>query len=755
VKLDLPKKILTSVVVLIFLSCAPQTAFTKDDAVPFTHQTVWEPVVDGVVQVVPEELRNERLATMGFVDVTGAPFLADPTGVKDSTIALQRAVNFARDHQMVCYFPSGIYRISDTLSCIQNRYLRSNGKISGGPNFPCVLLGSYSGPRPTIRLSPGSPGYGDPTQPKYVIHFWARGLEDPEKRKPNVSKNQMLINLDIVIGENNPGAVALRHRAAQGSAIEECTIDVTYGLTGIEGGIGSGGSVAGITVIGGKIGLDLRETQPATTITGITLIKQTETAILYEGRQSLCAVGIRIISATGGPLVKTLAAGGKPAQGQACLIDSEIVFEVPGGIAISAAKSLYLNNVYVKGASKAVFNPDGSQIPGNLNGWVRIIEYAHGVQPKKWQGYQFQSPVYIDGKRSVENYIRTEVGKLPPLDLQARHLWMSDFPHWESRGAANVKAPPYLARGDSHTDDSATIQQAVDENEIVFLPKGYYRVTRSIKLRPISKVIGVGRHLSVIMVRSTDNDFTNPASPKPLVISSSTANAKTIIAFCGLLVPGNLTGAYALKWQSGGDSLVRDVNFITQPLSGYKSPGGAEERNLPLVLVTGNGGGRWYNFFQESHRGQGRDYRHLLIHDTDGPFAIYQCNPEHALSETNMEIRSARHVSLYGVKSEGNRCVIKIEDSDHVRVFGYGGNAAALERQSLFVIRNAPDFLIANAVDSPRMPPVKSLNPGIGRGVDPTLWYMISEELGSGKEFKTLPLDRPVIYRRGDPVSGH
>jgi hypothetical protein len=62
----------------------------------------------------------------------------------------------------------------------------------------------------------------------------------PEVEQPNISMNQMLVNLDIVVGEGNPGAIALRHLGAEGSAIEDCTIDATGGLAGILGGIGSG-----------------------------------------------------------------------------------------------------------------------------------------------------------------------------------------------------------------------------------------------------------------------------------------------------------------------------------------------------------------------------------------------------------------------------------------------------------------------------------------------------------------------------------
>ena len=62
---------------------------------------------------------GDRLVQLGLLDVTKAPYLADPSGQSDSTKAIQRAVNDARDHGLVCFFPEGTYLISDTISCEQ------------------------------------------------------------------------------------------------------------------------------------------------------------------------------------------------------------------------------------------------------------------------------------------------------------------------------------------------------------------------------------------------------------------------------------------------------------------------------------------------------------------------------------------------------------------------------------------------------------------------------------------------------------
>jgi len=731
------------------------TPFTPELA-PYTRPTVREPFPDGISLAVPSELGNRPLAAMGLVDVAAAPFGADPTGRTDSTAALQRAINLARNAQMACFFPPGTYLVSDTLSCIQDLYERSNRMVVGGRMHPCLLVGSRAGARPRIVLAPRSPGFGDPGKPKYVIHFWARSVEDgPTKPQPNISMNQMLVGLDVAIGEGNPGAVAIRHRAAQGSGVQDCTIDATHGLAGLEGGAGSGGSHANVTVIGGRIGLDLRETQPAPTVCGVTLIGQTDAAILYAGRQALAAVGVKIVSRANGPLLRATSHRWAPHDGQVCLVDSEVVCESPDCVVLSSERSVYLDNVYVKGAGRIVASPGGSTLPGDPRGWMRVREYAHGVAPPPWKKLQYQAPVYLDGVRQTADVVGVVANEAPPDGLQSRHLWPSEFPHFQSRGIANVKAPPYNARGDGQADDTAALQRAVAEHDAVFLPKGYYRVTRSLVLRPATKLIGVGQHLSILLARGPEGDFADPAHPCPVVRTADDADAETVLAFCGIFTPYHVPGAYALEWRAGRRSVCRAVEFLRRPLGGFaRPPQGQEPQALavPLVAIRGHGGGRWYNFYGESHTHQAAGYRHLLVEGTAEPLAIYQCNPEHARGEANMEIRRARHVALYGVKGEGNYPIVWIRDSDHVRIFGYGGNAAAAEGTALFRVERTQDFLIANAVDSPRLAGEGSDDHFAGRGVAADKWHMISDRPAAGEPLLTEPMDRPVLYRRGRPA---
>jgi len=719
----------------------------------YVHDTIPKPLPDLLRLGIPDAVRGQSGAALGRVDVTQPPFSADPSGQTDSTKALQAAIDFARDHQMVCFFPPGTYLVSDTLTCIQNLYRRTNGRVFGGNRFPNLLVGSTAGPAlPRILLAPRATGFRDPAKPKIMVYVWARGYlnettqgrvgdgQSPETEQPNISMNQMLVNLEFAIGEGNPGAVVVRHQAAEGSAIENCVINATGGHTGLQGGIGSGGGSHGVTVIGGRYGLDfsgyMSGTQPTPTITGFTLQGQTEAAIRSTSRQTLVAAGLKIIAdRAAGPLIQVPDSAGTNV-GDMSLIDAEIRFQgdalrQAARTVVSSDRGVMLHNVWVQHATAVVRQTASTTLPGTPDGWLHVQTFAAPARPQVNQQREYRYPVYRDGQ-SVSEIRDLAVGGAPPADLQSRHLPPEPFPTAETPGAVIVTAAPYHAKGDGEADDTAALQRAIDEHEVVVLPRGCFRISRTLQLKPNTKLIGMGQHLTFLTARS-DGDFADPARPAPLVRTVDSDQASTVLAFLCLWAPRDHLGVAMLDWRCGGRSVWRAVELYDFGTYGFGAPPRGYQPGRPagpLVVIRGHGGGLWYNY-----RGE-----RLVIDGATGPLNFYQFSPQQVTSE----LRNARRVAIFGTKYEGNGPMLTVRDCDHIGLFGHGGNGKGRADNTLFVFERTPNFLFANAVDGPTKIGAGGLSHPDG-STDPKLWHMLFDDA-----FKLPPLERPVLYLKGE-----
>lgn len=737
-----------------------------DGAEAYTHPTILKPVYHGLDLRVPPELGNQELAVLGYVDVTAAPFHADPSGTTDSTAALQQAVDFSRDHQMVCFFPAGRYLVSDTIRCAQGYYQWRKDKVAAARHHPCVMVGSSadSSRRAVIELAPHSPGFGDSSQRKHVVKFWARACRPrikcdpsvlevvPDLEQPNISFNQMFANIDIRIGEGNAGAIGIYLRAAQGSGIFNSTIDATNGHTGVEGAAGSGGSHFNVTIIGGRVGMDLSEAQSAPTIAGITLIGQTDAAIQYNGSQTLTAVGIDVrlsnpIVAFHSGAIRAL----NPFFGHMCIVDSTINytdFNVTAP-AIETCKMLHLDNVFIRNAATCVRAGEAILAKGRPNCWTNIRRLDWGPQSLRHpedSSIEYTFPILRDGKTLPAEVLLTQDS--PTEDLCSKHR-VPPLPTFESTAVVNVKEYPYNAKGDGVSDDSNALQRAIDEHDVVFLLKGHYLVTRPIILRPETKLIGVHLIFSNILAEHPGEHFSNPDHPRAILLTPNVDSASNTLAFFSTSIPRRFLGARAFQHQSAGAIIFAcrfayhyqyddEVNHARE-LPHTKDS--SESADPALVLVTVCADGKWFMHYEEQPI-IGPHYRHLLIDGTSNSLEFYQLNVEHAASDAQMEIRNSSNIRIFSFKTERNSTPMLIHNCSDIVLYGWGGNATAFPGKALIEVVNSLNVCLIGLIEAGRMNG-KGYQFIFGKGDHPALWTILKVTQGSSS-WECKPCERPV-----------
>jgi hypothetical protein len=679
----------------------------------------------------------------GILDVTKPPFSIDNSGKSDVTVALQAALDFAHNRTLVAYFPNGKYLVSDTLECFEKFWWHTEDNNTWPSRFtPYVLVGQHAtaGRRPRIVLKEASKGFNDPSNLKTVVHFTAISF-DPNNtqakigsEQTNVNFNQLFRGIDIEVRDGNNGAIGIYHRAAQGSSVQDCTIYLGNGHTGLAGAAASGGSHAGVTVIGGQIGLDLSHSQPAPTVTGMTLINQSKNAIVYDiGREALSSVGIRIVMSATAQAAVT-AAGGKGWNqniNQMAFIDTSIDCSAAvNATAFSTSASLYLQNVFMLGCQTAVSSPSlqyAAPEPKKEGEWVVIHDLVAGVNVvsskncSEWvmdvwvNGVRQQSPVLINA--SSNSVAPNEVP-----DFVAAHLWDElSFPSFDHPTAdmVSVKDAPFGAKGDGITDDFEPIQRAINTAEVVLLPKGLYRLSKTLVLRPNTKLIGVARTASVLMPMS---DGLGSQEPQPLVLVPE-SDGHTVIAYLTGAVWESAGNVYGVQWNNHNHSSTWRQNYFyrtTECLYGFPHPqaepsrtptmpcGAAVVMEHPLLVVSGSG--QFYNCENEDFLYEAPSYRHMLVagNRPSDRVEFYQANFEHASSETNMQVLNAHNVHLYSFKTENDgygghtqrALALMVTDSRNVHVYGHGGNAISStdEANALYLLENSTGVRIVNVV---------------------------------------------------------
>jgi hypothetical protein len=594
---------------------------------------------------------------MGLLDITKAPYNADPKGKKDSTAAIQSAVNDARDNKLVCFFPTGTYLISDTISCEQRvqkldkpRYTDSMRQSWWDSSRDTIyMLGSTKGPRPVLKLAKNAKGFDDPKKPKYAVKIWAQtrndymGQHEPlwGLEQPNISFSHIYRGIDLDIREH-AGAIGLRHSGSQGTSLMDCKVLAEGAFAGFSNCPGQGGGTYNLEVSGGKYGIyadpDYRFPMLAACI-----FKGQEIAPVYYKTSNLPMVLVGCYIESESNIAVDLSDINSFTG--LSMIDCIVKTKKPGSLVnTNLPQNVFLENVFIKGCENLQTHDQEVIDPGS---WTKVNLYSF---------CENSSRNLINGTISGEAFYDLSVVENPPSPEEIHKKHWRRLPSFEDDDVINIK--DLGAKGDGNTDDTGAFEKAFDNYRKIYVPRGSYKISKTLNMKPDTELFGIWRsYLEMPSLATFDN-----------------INDRSLISF--IHIDGELT------WGSGQGSFA----FANA-----------------TVNLTPNAGGRFYALRRIGARGENR-----LFEGTKQPIFIYTLNVERRKTNPQAYIKNSENIKIFYFKTEASptgwnisggenlgNTSLAIIDSKNIKIYCSTGNVLTSDSRPMIKVENSEEIVIS------------------------------------------------------------
>jgi len=108
------------------------------------------------------------------------------------------------------------------------------------------------------------------------------------------------------------------------------------------------------------------------------------------------------------------------------------------------------------------------------------------------------------------------------------------------------------AKGDGETDDTQVFQDAISKYETIYVPQGWYRVTKTLEMKPGPKLIGLHPWATQFVLKESEFWFSGFGGPRPMIESSEGGNDQ--LNGIGISTGGYNYRAVGCKWMAGEKS---------------------------------------------------------------------------------------------------------------------------------------------------------------------------------------------------------
>jgi hypothetical protein len=570
-----------------------------------------------------------RLDDAKAVYLTRERFGAVDDGKADATAALQKAIDAVQETtgEGVVLVPEGRYRLSSTL------YV-----------WPGIRIIGYGTRRPAFVLGARTPGYQDPETPRYMVFFAGRrptAGSEPQDANPGTFYSA-LSNVDLEIGEGNPGAVGVRARYAQHCFTSHVQFRIGSGLAGVH----EGGNVAeDVDFVGGEYGIWTGTPSPGWQYTLLDA--------RFEGQRRAAireaAAGLTLIRPQFRDVPTAIEIeAGRPDD----LFVKDARFENVSGPAVivsleeSPRTEINMENVACRAvATFALFRESGRRLVAPATSYV-VKTFSHGLHYADLGALGEKKTVFdASAVKAVPATVASDLAPLPPGDT------------W-------VNAHALGAQGDGRTDDTAALQKAIDAHRTVYLPMGKYILTDTLTLRTDTVLLGLHPSATQLVLPDRTAAFQGVGSAKPLL--EAPRGGSTIVMGVGLYTNGINPRAVAAKWMAGPRSMMNDVRFLgghgTTGLDGrrenpYNNAHSADpdlsrrwDSQYPSLWVTDGGGGTFFDIWTPSTFAQAG----LLVSKTSTSGRVYQMSSEHH-ARYEVQLHGVSNWELHALQTEEER----------------------------------------------------------------------------------------------------
>ena len=397
-----------------------------------------------------------------------------------------------------------------------------------------------------LVLGANTPGYGDPNQEKYMVFFsgnrpgagrGGRGTGTPGDAGAGTFYSAMS-NIDVEIGDGNPGAVGVRGRYAQHSFIAHSDFRIGSGLAGVHD---TGNVMEDVHFHGGDYGVWTQRPSPGWQFTAVdATFNGQRVAAIRERAAGLTLIRPQFMN------VPTAVAVEPTFHDEMWIKDGR--FENISGPAIvisnekNAQTEINMEDIVCdRVATFARYQESGRTVAGPAARYV-VKAFSYGLS-------------YADVGARPETKQVFDAAPLAALPAPVP----SDLPDLPPRDTwVNIRT--LGARGDGTTDDTEVFKKAIAEHRAIYLPSGYYVVTDTLTLKPDTVLIGLHPDRTQIVLPDRTPAFQGVGGPKPLI--EAPKGGTNILTGIGLYTNGINPRAVAAKWMAGASSMLNDVRFL-------------------------------------------------------------------------------------------------------------------------------------------------------------------------------------------------